>query len=87
MSRDQNQEPQTAADMLGKRMRDYLIDHWYRFDGVTPIFLAKNIWLGVSIEDQKMVDGYTMYRVGKSAAGRLIDGKFWNQYPGDPNAS
>ena len=32
-------------------------------------------------EHRQMPDGEDMARVGKKAAGRLLDGREWNEYP------
>lgn len=63
--------------------------------GVPFFFKQWGEWLGV---DHQMVNGewptdedydFTndCYRIGKKAAGRLLDGRTWDQYPGGSNAA
>ncbi len=33
-------------------------------------------------DDCASEDGYTMMKLGKKDAGRELDGKIWNEYPG-----
>lgn len=38
-------------------------------------------WCGVLNPKWTEIDGFAMYRVGKKAAGRILDGREWNEFP------
>jgi protein gp37 len=42
---------------------------------------GQNLYSVGSVLHTIMQDGYSMARVGKKAAGRLLDGREWNEYP------
>ncbi len=66
-----------------RSIRDQCVDA-----GVPYFFKQHGEWAtefpqGISLKnvEQRFIDGTSYYRIGKKAAGRLLDGREWNEYP------
>jgi protein gp37 len=53
-------------------------DGWYADH---PVSLPLRAWDGQTWTDDGRIDGEWMARIGKKAAGRLLDGREWNEMP------
>jgi protein gp37 len=65
--------PDLFWDGHGKKEWGVLDNEGHYFSTTTP-------WNGNEAEDSDLLE-YSMYRIGKKAAGRLLDGREWNEVP------
>ena len=55
---------------------------WAAKQQLSAQFLEKTPWLGGIYKSYRFEDGTEVWRVGKKAAGRLLDGRTWDELPG-----
>lgn len=65
--------PDTFWDQLGKKEWDALDDEGNYFSTATP-------WNANQGEDSDLKE-YSVYRVGRKVAGRILDGRTWEEAP------